>query len=104
MPQSALPVSKPRRQGDLEAGAAKFLRRTDVQLAAVAAYQVLHDRQADAVALHALVAAYAPLQDVGDPALGNARALVVDGQHPPRPSVGMLPGGPAGHKPAPLRP
>src|SRR3546814_5681338 len=103
-PHSALPVSKPRRQGDLEAGTATFLRRTNVQLAAVAAHQVLHDRQADAVALHALVAAYAALQDVGDPVLGNARAVVVDGQHQPRPSVGLLPGGPGGQQAARLRP
>src|SRR3546814_18784920 len=101
---SALPVSKPRRQGDLEAGTAKFLRRTNVQLAAVAAHQVLHDRQADAVALHALVAAYAALQDVGAPVLRNARAVVVDGQHQPRPSVGLLLGGPGCPPPARLPP
>src|SRR3546814_11464020 len=64
----------------------------------------LHERQADAVALHALVAAYATLQDVGDPVLGNARAVVVDGQHQPRPSVGLLLGGPGGQQHARLRP
>src|SRR3546814_1148807 len=58
----------------------------------------------DAVALHALVAAYAALQEVGDPVLGNARAVVVDGQHQPRPSVVLLLGGTGGQQHARLRP
>src|SRR3546814_11470005 len=90
----ALPVSKPRRQGDLEAGAAKFLRRADVQLASVAAHQVLHDRQPAAVALHAPVAAPATLQDVGDPPLGCDRSVVGTGKQHTTQSIQLLLWGP----------
>src|SRR5690606_30418499 len=81
------PLLQPGRQHDLELRPAQFLRTRDVQLAAVAADDVLHDRQPDAVALHALVAAHAALQDVGDALLGDARAIVLDHDRQAGPAV-----------------
>ncbi len=50
------------------------------RFAAVILDQVLHDRQADAVALHAFVATYATLQHLADIVRRDARAVVVHGQ------------------------
>src|SRR5690606_41111526 len=55
-----------RREGDLEAGAAEFGGAADLEFAAVGGDDVLDDGQADAVALHAFVAAHALLEDVLD--------------------------------------
>lgn len=52
------------READVETRASEFVRTIDVQHAAVAAHDVVHDRQADAVPLHALVAAHATLQEL----------------------------------------
>src|SRR5690606_2497766 len=51
-----------RRQAHLEPRSAELIGSAHVQLAAVAAHDVLHDRQPDPVALHALVAAHPALE------------------------------------------
>src|SRR6185312_13623642 len=65
---------------DAEAGAAKLRRAVNHQLAVVGVNDVLHDRQANAVALHAFVTAYAALQHLLQLVGGNPRAVVLDAQ------------------------
>src|SRR5690606_34408009 len=66
------------REGDLEAGATEFGGAADFQFAAVGRDDVLDDGQADAVALDALVAADAALEDALDILRCDARAVVLD--------------------------
>src|SRR5690606_8141022 len=72
------------REPDFEAGATEFARARYVELAAVAAHHVLHDRQADAVAVHAFVAAHAALQHHRHLFRRDAGAIVVHRQQQAR--------------------
>jgi hypothetical protein len=74
---------------DAETRAAEFRRTIDHQLALVGMHDVLHDRQADAVALHALVATHATLQHLFDLVIGDAGAVVFHAQ----PQARTLPAG-----------
>src|SRR6185369_2309284 len=53
-------------------------RLADRKLAAVGADEILNDGKADAVALHAFVAAHTTLEQVLDLVLGDAFAIVLD--------------------------
>src|SRR3546814_1243743 len=76
------------RQPDLAPRPAQLGRTADVELAAVAAHDVLHDRQPDAVAVHPLVAAHSALQHHRDLLRRDPVAIVVDRQQQPGPPAG----------------
>src|SRR5690348_13002588 len=76
----AEPGTSARRQIHAEARTTQFRRTVDHQFPAIGMHDVLHDRQADTVALHPLVAAHAALQHLLDLVRGDARAIVFHAQ------------------------